>query len=361
MKISILTPTRNRPNNCERFIKSIYSTCSERKNIELLFYIDNDDPALETYRSLHTHCQEEYKDFATVKFVVGEPISVSKSWNEIAELSTGDVMIMGNDDLIYRTDGWDNILEKELEKFRNGEFEDDIFVAWFDDKINWDRHCAFPIVSRTWYDLLGKFTPGVFNFGYNDTWIFEVGKMLGRLHFIPSVVVEHLHFSKGAPMDDTYARNRTQEKGNLYARDKVLFEKTRQGRQKDRDVLHKHMQITSMTKLEAKEINPDLEFSHRLMVVSELKKEWAATSHKLKEDPLPEQTEQYKKLCKSIDKNGMTHPIIVDENLRVLRGNQRVWYCIDNGILAISAYHIKDSDIDRYIQATYIYKDDYPL
>ena len=65
MKISILTPTRNRPNNCERFIKSIYSTCSERKNIELLFYIDNDDPALETYRSLHTHCQAEYKDFVT--------------------------------------------------------------------------------------------------------------------------------------------------------------------------------------------------------------------------------------------------------------------------------------------------------
>ena len=37
--------------------------------------------------------------------------------------------------------------------------------------------------------------------------------MLDRCHFIPSVVIEHLHFSQGkSEMDDTYARNRTQEK-----------------------------------------------------------------------------------------------------------------------------------------------------
>ena len=65
------------------------------------------------------------------------------------------------------------------------------------DKINGEKHCAFPIVSKEWYKCLGRFTPGCFNFGYNDTWIFEVGKMLDRCHFIPSVVVEHLHFSVG--------------------------------------------------------------------------------------------------------------------------------------------------------------------
>ena len=45
--ISILTPTRNRPNNCQRFIKSIYNTAKNRGNIELFFYVDNDDPSLE--------------------------------------------------------------------------------------------------------------------------------------------------------------------------------------------------------------------------------------------------------------------------------------------------------------------------
>ena len=39
-------------------------------------------------------------------------------------------------------------------------------------------------------------------------------------------------------MDDTYeSRNRTQEKGNLYAKDKIIFEQTTDERQKDVDKL----------------------------------------------------------------------------------------------------------------------------
>ena len=61
-------------------------------------------------------------------------------------------------------------------------------------------------------------------------------------------------------------------------------------------------------------------------------------------------------------KNGMTYPIIVNaSDFRVLRGNQRVWYCIDNNIQMIGAYGIKDDDLDMYIQKTYINKKHYPL
>jgi len=358
MKISILTPTRNRPNNCERFIKSIYNTSANRNNVELLFYVDDDDPALNSYLSLDKHCQTEYPDFYRIQFIKGEPKSVSISWNDMAEQCKGDVLIMGNDDLVYATDGWDYILEQELKKFN----EDNVYVAWFEDKINGEKHCAFPIISREWYECLGRFTPGCFNFGYNDTWIFEVGKLLDRCHFIPSVVVEHLHFSTGkSQMDDTYARNRTQEKGNLYARDKIIFNKTRNIRQDDRDKLRKLIDIGKVTKLKPKNINSELRKNFHYIDVNKLKKEWAATSHKLKEDPLPEQVEQYNKLCESIKKNGMTHPIIVAGDMRVLRGNQRVWYCIDNGLQMIGAYVINEGEMDRYIQETYIHKSKYPL
>ena len=39
------------------------------------------------------------------------PMSVSKSWNEIAKLSLGDILIMGNDDQEYQTQYWDTTLE----------------------------------------------------------------------------------------------------------------------------------------------------------------------------------------------------------------------------------------------------------
>ena len=261
---------------------------------------------------------------------------------------------MGNDDLVYQTSSWDELLDVELKQFE----KDEIYVAYMEDGINGERHCAFPIVSRVWYNCLGRFTPGIFNFGYNDTFIFEVGQMLNRTHFMPHIRAEHLHFSKGAPMDDTYARNRTQEKGNLYAKDKLIFDKTRAVRQKDRDMLREIIGMGQATKLKPKIIDDE---NFEYVYVDKLKKEWQPTAHKLKDDPLPHQTEQYKKLCESIDKNGMTHPIIVAGDMRVLRGNQRVWYCIDNNIQAIGAYKIHEQDVDKYIQKTYIHKDDYPL
>ena len=352
---SILTPTRNRPNNCERFIKSVYNSTRTRKNVEMLFYVDNDDPAITSYKSLDWHAQKEYEGFKNIKFIYGEPKSVSISWNDLAEECIGDVLIMGNDDLVYQTDGWDEKLDQELNIYK----DDNIYVAWMNDNINFERHCAFPIVSRQWYECLGRFTPGCFNFGYNDTWIFDVGKMLDRCHYIPFIKAEHLHFSTGkSEMDDTYARNRTQEKGNLYAKDQILFNKTRNIRQDDRDRLRELIGIGKATKLKPKIID-DPEFEY--VWVHKLKKEWQAASHKLKEDPLPHQVEQYKKLCESIDKNGMTHPILVAGDMRVLRGNQRVWYCIDKGIEMIGAYKIHENDVDKYIQKTYIHKNDYPL
>jgi len=355
---SILTPTRNRPANCERFIKSVYSSTKTRKNVEMLFYVDEDDPAIEAYKSLHWHAQKEYEGFKKIEFVFGNPMSVSKSWNILAERCEGDVLIMGNDDLVYQTDGWDEKLDQELDQYR----ADKVYVAWMNDGINGEKHCAFPIVSREWYECLGRFTPGTFHFGYNDTWIFEVGKMLERLHYIPFIHAEHLHFSVGkSEMDDTYAHNRTKEKGNLYAKDQVLFNKTRAARMDDRDRLRYLIGLGKATKLIPKNIDPEFKKDFKFLEVNKLKKEWASTSHKLKDNPTREQHEQYIKLCDSIKKNGVTYPILVDGSMRVLRGNQRVWYCIDNNIQMIGAYVIKDSDLDLYIQKTYINKKDYPL
>jgi hypothetical protein len=49
-----------------------------------------------------------------------------------------------------------------------------------------------------------------------------------------------MHFSKGkSEMDDTYARNRTQERGNLYQKDKIIFDDNAEQRQKDANKLEK--------------------------------------------------------------------------------------------------------------------------
>jgi len=231
--IAILTPTRARPGRLDTFVNSVYETSANPERVFCYNYIDEDDPRSKAYDDY----AERQHDNSTN--LVGESQSVSLSWNILAKFAAehlerpADILIMGNDDLVYRTQGWDTIVEEESNKF-----SDEIYCMWMEDLINGEKHCAFPIVSKKWYTTVGYFTPGVFNFGYNDTWVFDVAKRVGRTHFIPNAVNEHMHFTAGkSSMDDTYERNRTQQRGNLYEKDKVIFEETASKRQEDADKL----------------------------------------------------------------------------------------------------------------------------
>ncbi len=202
--ISILTPSRGRPTGLQRHMDSFLDNAVVPGRIEVLAYVDDDDPALETYRKMPG-------------VQVGPPQSVSVSWNDLAARATGQYLMMGNDDLVMRSMGWDSMfLEAALPA-------DGIFVAWFSDGINDGRHCAFPIVSREWYQALGSFSPGIFEFFYNDTWVFDVGKMVDRLLYMDDVKMAHIHHSVTRKKDETTVRNRNR---GQHGRDTKLYRET---------------------------------------------------------------------------------------------------------------------------------------
>jgi glycosyl transferase/beta-hydroxylase protein BlmF len=180
-------------------IQSVLDTVNHPERIELCFYIDEDDPQRESYCRMFP----DYEKKIECRVYIDEPMSVSKSWNLIAEDCTGDILKMGNDDILYRTKGWDDRLDQEAAKF-----PDDIYVMWFHDGNS--NACTFPIVSRKWYEALGYFTPGIFQFIANDTWIQRIGKTVGRLHYVPNVLNEHVRYDdKGELLKDkVYDRNR---------------------------------------------------------------------------------------------------------------------------------------------------------
>lgn len=219
MNLAILTPTRGRPHRFKIFNDSVKSLVSDNSLLKMYYYIDEDDIKLEEYKS--TNIMYPENSFITV----GPPDSISKTWNIIAKKAIddgADVLIMGNDDLIYKTKNWDIILKEEIKKF-----PDDIYCIWFNDDLMRASHCAFPIISKKWYNCLGYFTPGVFHFGYNDTWIWEIGKKLKRAHFLNSVTAEHRHISRNPELnDDTYRRVRQGKQGNLFIKDGIIFKNT---------------------------------------------------------------------------------------------------------------------------------------
>ena len=190
--IAILVPSRGRPDKFKRLVNSIVETSSE--DISIYCYLDSDDSKA-----------KEYESFSQVNYTTGDPISISKSWNIIAAKAYDEgasVFIMGNDDVIYQTPQWNEILRKHL-----SELSHRYFCCWFRDGIKNERHATFPVLTREWYELLGhRFTPGIFHHQFNDTWIFDIAKKANVCHYIEEIFTPHLHYVRGEELDDTYIR-----------------------------------------------------------------------------------------------------------------------------------------------------------
>lgn len=203
-RISLLCPTRGRARQAREFAASVRRSAADPSRVEMLFYVDSDDPQLALYQSLLAHERIGERQLAVCKVIVGPRMSISKSWNILAEASTGDVVGMANDDQVYVDYAWDRALDRCASRF-----SDEIFCLYFDGGQYSDREADFPLVSRRWYETLHYFTPGIFAFWFNEHWIIDIARRIGRLYAIPGIFVAHLHFSDFlAPFDTTYQQHR---------------------------------------------------------------------------------------------------------------------------------------------------------
>jgi glycosyl transferase/beta-hydroxylase protein BlmF len=230
--ISLLCPTRGRSSQAIRLALSVSNTAVHPERVEVLFYVDDNDPEQSKYLQEFKIRQSELNELGRCLLLVSEPIGVSKAWNELAARSQGDLLIMAADDQIYNDRGWDNRLDTEATKYA-----DEIFCMWFNDGHWGEKLCTFPIVSRRWCLTLGYFTTGLFECLYDDLWIMDVAKRLGRLHYIPDVLTEHFHWSYGkAQIDATYEWKQVDATGKVkpaVQRDMNLFSRTAHYREAD--------------------------------------------------------------------------------------------------------------------------------
>ena len=190
--ISILAPSRGRPELLARMILSALATATTTAGVEFLIYLDTDEPNRDGY----VRIIDQYG----ISAVFGERIVLSETWNALAKLASGDLLWMMGDDVVFRTLGWDRIVEQAFE-----DCPDKIMVAHGDDRgPNGKCFATLPIVHRRWYETLGYFTPAGFAGDYADTWIQDIADMIERKRLLP-IVVEHMHWTFGkAARDLTY-------------------------------------------------------------------------------------------------------------------------------------------------------------
>lgn len=165
--ISILTPSRSRPQLAHRMVTSAIKTAG--CNLEIMLYLNNDDPLLEEYKQL----------FDPSQYTIGPNQSTSYSWNLMAEKAKHDILFLVGDDCEFITPNWSFLVLDAFDQYP------DKLVCVYPrapsvSKYKSPHFC----LHKNWINTLGYFLPPHFYHWYVDTWILEIAQRIERHHLI---------------------------------------------------------------------------------------------------------------------------------------------------------------------------------
>jgi hypothetical protein len=176
-KISVLIPTRKRIERLKMMIRSFETTTSGCS--ELIFRIDNDD--LETADYLQTVPWRLKRGVFKGPRYEGYKSTGRFLWDMVGMMD-GDVLMVGNDDMIFETPGWDIQVLRAANNFPDGIF--DIGVETLNTS-----HYPFSIVSKKVVKQLGfVYDPRIF---WGDIFLRDVMAAFDRTVLLPTVKVTH--------------------------------------------------------------------------------------------------------------------------------------------------------------------------
>lgn len=203
-KISVLVPTRKRLPQLQTMLESYAATVLDPTSAELLFRIDDDDP--ETEALLQRAEQGCLRDLPW-SLVTGPRYEGYRSFpwfvDELRQLARGDVFMVGNDDMVFRTPDWPRLLLEEAGKYPDGLF--DLGVQTYNAGV-------FPwsVISRHAVDLMGHIhDPRLF---WGDVYLRDVMACFGRAIAVPHVQIDHVWM--GHTPDQTFLEARQGEARN---------------------------------------------------------------------------------------------------------------------------------------------------
>lgn len=180
LTLSVLLPTRNRPDLLQQAINSFYLT-RVRSETELVLRIDDDDIVTREYLStIVNECD--------IKVISGSRYNGYSSspqfYNELIAASNGALLMPANDDMIFRTSGWDLMI---IEAFK----------LWPDLIGSVSPHAMLNPEANPWGTVSRKWTKCIGGFGpqelmWTDAFVRDVSRSLGRFQFLENVLIEHV-------------------------------------------------------------------------------------------------------------------------------------------------------------------------
>lgn len=183
-----IVPTRGRPSSALR-LQQVFDKSSLAR---VVFVVDPDDPSRAEYEALGVD--------VLVAPAGGRPGIVDPlNWacaDLLVRFSPKYVAFLGDDHLPQGD--WDARIVAELDRLGTG-------VVYGNDLLVGERIPTAVFMTADIPRRLGYMAPPPLNHLFCDDWWASIGRGIGRLRYLPDVIVEHLHFLNGkAPNDATY-------------------------------------------------------------------------------------------------------------------------------------------------------------
>jgi len=196
-RISLLLPTRGRAELLRRFLESVLARSERPDLVEVVVYADTDDPSSHGFQV----------EGLEVRTIVGPRASMGDYNTACFEQSRGDIVVLGNDDVVIQTRGWDRKLRE-----MHAAMQDRVYLAYPNDLFKGRGLSAFPILSRAACQMLGEPFPRAYRGAFIDYHLLDIFKRLERrghprLIYLEDIVFEHMHYRTGkGDFDEIYGK-----------------------------------------------------------------------------------------------------------------------------------------------------------
>lgn len=224
MGITLIVPSRERPQNMERLMVALSETVTtySHSDFHLVIAIDNNDPTIHNYEDLEQIVTPRLEYRVTVE--VGPQVGCMASLNRYSQKYVdSDIVGFMGDDHVPRTPWWNQMVEQTLASPG---------LCYGNDLL---QGAALPTACFMSGEILrllnGNMVPTVLYHLYCDNYWLMLGANAGCLRYLPGMIIEHMHPAAGkVAVDDRY---RHVNSGEMYQRDGEAWEKFKEGPLRD--------------------------------------------------------------------------------------------------------------------------------
>ena len=179
--------TRGRP---EKFARMMDSLLATSRISDMRVYMDIDDPKRLSYPTY------------SVEYITQQRSLPARSINEIFVNDSEYKYFFGaSDDLLFHTDGWDELLVGEIVKAGGWG------IAYGNDLHQKSRLPTNPVVSSNIVHTLGWISLPTLEHLYGDNVLKDIGMGIGKLIYRDDVIIEHCHPHAGTGVEDEIYHN----------------------------------------------------------------------------------------------------------------------------------------------------------